>query len=240
MCTVTWVHQDGGYHLLCNRDEKLTRGPAFAPAVFMRGGIRYIAPVDSDCGGTWLTVNELGLSLCLLNGEAPVRQVRPIRSRGLLLPELAWTESSAECCLRIQHLDLRQFSPFTLLVMEPGCPAAVARWNGADLAIDASADSQMPLASSSYDAARVRDFRRQEFARLAARAGRIDPALLYWFHTDHGSSPSAYTPCMHRHDAETVSFSWVVVTRDEIRFLYSPAAPCRSGASAQQILRRAA
>jgi hypothetical protein len=31
---------------------------------------------------------------------------------------------------------------------------------------------------------------------------------------------------MHRPDANTVSFTWVTVTAAEIRFLYSPSAPC--------------
>jgi len=240
MCTVSWTHQNGGYHLLCNRDEKRTRGTAFARAVFLRGGVCYIAPVDSDCGGTWLTANELGLSVCLLNGEAERRQAAPLLSRGLLLKELAWSESSAECRLRVRHLDLRTYAAFTLLVLEPGNPATVAQWDGADLTIDADADSRMPLTSSSFDAAGAREYRMREFARLVGSREHIDPAHLYWFHSDHGASPGAYSPCMHRDDAETVSFSWVVVTRDEIRFLYSPAPPCRSIASEQKILTRAA
>ena len=50
MCTVSWVQQTGGYHLLANRDEKRTRGRAFAPAIRECGGVRYVAPIDSDFG----------------------------------------------------------------------------------------------------------------------------------------------------------------------------------------------
>lgn len=240
MCTVSWVHEPDGYHLLCNRDEKRTRGAAFAPAVFMRGGVRYISPVDVDFGGTWLSVNEFGVSACLLNGDPAVGPVYPRRSRGLLLRELAWAESSAECTLWLQQLDLGPFAPFTLLVMEPGQTASLAFWNGQDLTVDPSADSHMPLTSSSYDAAGVRRSRLNEFAHRVAAAERLDPALLYWFHSSHGSSPDAYSACMHRDDAQTVSFSWVIVTRDAVRFLYSPAAPCQCSPSEQQILLRAA
>ena len=69
MCTVSWVHQPGGYHLLSNRDEKRTRGTASAPALVERGGVRFIAPIDADFGGTWIAANEFGISLCLLNGD---------------------------------------------------------------------------------------------------------------------------------------------------------------------------
>src|ERR1041384_8245608 len=81
VCTVSWVHQPGGYHLLCNRDEKRTRGAAFAPQVLERGGVRYIAPIDSECGGTWLSANEFGLSVCLLNGAADAEPWGLRRSR---------------------------------------------------------------------------------------------------------------------------------------------------------------
>ncbi|PWT90672.1 MAG: hypothetical protein C5B56_05030, partial [Proteobacteria bacterium] len=69
MCTVSWVHQPDGYHLLCNRDEKRTRGVASGPRLQRCGGVNYLAPMDPDFGGTWIATNEFGISLCLLNGE---------------------------------------------------------------------------------------------------------------------------------------------------------------------------
>jgi transport and Golgi organization protein 2 len=242
VCTVSWVHQPAGYHLLVNRDEKLTRGRAIAPVEVMTGGIRYVAPVDPDFGGTWLAVNEFGMSLCLLNGDGgsagsgtPAR-----RSRGLVLRELAWVPSSAECVLWLWQLDLGRFAPFTLLVLEPDKSGIVAEWNGECLTLDPAGEAHMPLTSSSYDAEGVRRFRRDEFAHQVGLAGGVDPALLYRFHSSHGASPDAYSPCMHRGDAETVSFSWVVVTQRDIRFLYLPTAPCRSMPCKQKVLMRAA
>ena len=106
------------------------------------------------------------------------------------------------------------------------------------------AAAQMPLTSSSFDSCGVRRFRLGEFARRAGMAARVDPALLYQFHASHGTAvdatADAYSPCMHREDAETVSFSWVVVTREEVRFLYSPSAPCRCSPCEQKLLARAA
>src|SRR5438309_2244805 len=77
-------------------------------------------------------------------------------------------------------------------------------------------------------------------AERVTPAADAAPADLYWFHRSHGEEANAYSPCMHRGDAETVSFSWTVVTREEIRFTYSPAAPCQWSASEQRILMRAA
>jgi hypothetical protein len=124
--------------------------------------------------------------------------------------------------------------------LEPGRPAILARWDGSELAIDPAGDAYMPLTSSSYDTEGVRRSRLNEFASRLNPARPLDPALLYCFHSSHGAKPDAYSTCMHRSDAETVSFSWVIVTRDAIRFLYSPGAPCQSRPSEQQILLRAA
>jgi hypothetical protein len=241
MCTVSWVHQPGGYHLLSNRDEKLTRGTAFAPALVERGGVRFIAPMDADCGGTWIAANEFGISLCLLNGDAgTARPGPPPRvSRGLLLGELARASTGGECVAWLKRLDLGPFAPFALVVLAADRPTILADWNGEGLTMDPAGDSQMPLTSSSYDALGVRRSRLREFARQVG-ASRIGPDILYRFHTSHGASPDAYSPCMHRADAETVSFSWVTVTREEVRFLYSPSAPCRHSSAAQQILTRSA
>jgi len=240
MCTVSWVHQAEGYHLLCNRDEKRTRGTAFAPRVVMRGGVRYTSPVDSDGGGTWISANEYGLSLCLLNGSAGLQTSDARRSRGLLVRELAWAPSAGECTLWLRHLDLRCYAPFSLVVLEPRHSAILAHWDGLQLTIDPAGDRHTPLTSSSYDAEGVRRSRLNEFARRVGGAGSFDPALLYWFHSSHGTAPDAYSTCMHRKDAETVSFSWVVVSRDSIRFLYLPGAPCQSNPSEQQVLVRTA
>ena len=241
MCTVTWTARADGYHLLCNRDELHTRRPALAPHILERGGVRYIAPLDSEFGGTWIAVNEFGMSLCLLNG-APIQASTGAarRSRGLLLPELVWASGSAECALWLKQLDLGRFAPFTLLVLEPGQPALVADWDRGSLRLDPAADARMPLTSSSVDPAGVCRSRAGEFENYVGSDGAIDPAALYRFHSSHGPRAGAYSACMHRDDAATVSFSWAIVTGRQVRFLYSPGAPCQWSPTRQQILARAA
>jgi hypothetical protein len=216
VCTVSWLHQPGGYHLLCNRDEKRSRGIADPPRLFERGGADYIAPIDADFGGTWIAVNEHGISLCLLNG----RSGRGTQSRGLIIPDLIWSRSIDDCAFLLRQSDLSPFAPFTLLMLEPGQPAAVAAWDGMCLTLDP--DARAPLTSSSYDPDGVRRERLREFARLKP----ADLASLRRFHTSHAGSSGAHAACMHRPDAETVSFSEVNVRDGRIRFHYLPAAPC--------------
>src|SRR5262245_12838820 len=94
MCTVSWLHQRDGYILLCNRDERRTRKPASGPRI-AGGVVRYIAPVDGDHGGSWIGVNHLGLTLCLLNryGKWRAEPDRDYTSRGLLLTALLELEA---------------------------------------------------------------------------------------------------------------------------------------------------
>lgn len=236
MCTVSWVHQTDGYHLLCNRDEKRTRGRALPPRIMKREGVHYIAPLDTDAGGTWLAVNERGVSFCLLNGGLGGSG----RSRGLIIPELAAATSVYECALRVKQLDLVPHAPFSLVMLEPARSAFLAQWDGRELVLDPAGDAHMPMTSSSYDPDGVRKARLHDFARCVGSSPALDASLLYWFHASHGPAPDAYSTCMHREDAETVSFSWVTVTYNEIRFLYLPGAPCRCHPGEQRILARAA
>ena len=234
MCTVSWTHHADGYHLLCNRDEQRSRGPAAAPGVFELSCTRFVSPIDGDHGGTWIAVNEHGIGLCLLNGRRS-ETAGGERSRGYVIPELIWLRTIDDCGFILRESHLRAFAPFTLLMLEPGLPAAMAAWDGMALAIDRDADRRAPLVSSSFDPEGVRRSRSREFARHIGK----DAASLYRFHASHGKAPGPYSPCMHRPDAETVSFSWVVVNRDEIRFFYLPASPCQCVPGAQKILSRA-
>jgi hypothetical protein len=228
MCTVSWIHQPNGYQLFCNRDEKLTRKAAGPPAVLSRDGIRFVSPVDGDAGGTWIATNEFGLSLCLLNG----RPSHPgSRSRGLLLLDLVSATDTDEILQRASDLDFGCYAPFSLAVLKPGRYAALIRWNGISKTFLRRAEHYMPLISSSFDPDGVEAKRRAEFHRLRKREGRFHAGLLCLFHAAHGDAPNAYSPCMHREDAETVSFTWVRVGEDRAEWLYKPSAPCKYASS---------
>lgn len=223
MCTASWVHEDGGFQLLFNRDEKRTRLPAEAPRLGLQDGVRTILPADGDHGGAWISVNERGIALCLLNGAYGVGG---LRSRGLLLSDLAGARTADEAMERLESAGLSRYAAFTMAALQPGRKAAMAEWDGVAVKIIEDGDAQAPLTSSSFDAAGVRVKRRAEFERITG--GQCDDAArLFQFHESHGRGADAFSPCMHRADAETVSFSWVKVTPGEVSFFYTPAAPCR-------------
>jgi Transport and Golgi organisation 2 len=230
MCTVSWIRDDAGYELFFNRDEKLVRKKALAPCPAARGGVRFLAPVDGDFGGTWIATNEFGVTICLLNGANLTGSCggdgRAIRSRGLLLPELISSPSVAAVCERVRTADWAVYAPFTLVALGPGQPPALVEWDGARKIVRFQDESYLMLTSSSFDTEAVRARRQEEFRSLVASSGQVDAELLARFHGSHLPTRSAYSTCMHRPDAETVSFSRIRVSEGGSEFLYNPAAPC--------------
>jgi hypothetical protein len=230
MCTVSWIQNSDRYHLLCNRDEKRTRKRAMPPQFKESLGTRYLAPTDGDSGGSWIAANQYGLSLCLLNGDqlpAPPDAMSHRRSRGLLLLDLIPLASLADLRGQIVNSDLSCYAPFTLLALELGLPALVGEWNGRQNTLYELASPVSMLTSSSFDTVSVRNYRQERFNATA-------PSLteLSRFHRSHSAGPSAYSICMHRADAETVSLSQVCMTAHQVEFVYTPAAPCRSAHAA--------
>jgi hypothetical protein len=229
MCTVSWLHREdaGGYELFCNRDERHTRLAALPPRVRELRGVRFIAPTDGDGGGTWVGVNEFGLTLCLLNRYQEVApfQPSPRTSRGLLLLELMDAASPEAALGRLPDLRLARFQPFTLVAVAARGPALRAIWDGR--ACTTARDAAPPLTSSSFETPRVIAAREDYFKHLAVASGGTDPLLLRKFHASHFPAAGAYSACLHRADARTVSFSHITVAAEEVKFSYHPDAPCK-------------
>ena len=232
MCTVTWLRERGGYTLLCNRDELLSRKTALVPAVKQHGGVRFIAPEDGDYGGAWIAVNQFALSVCLLNRyQDSGADGTNHTSRGLLLLDMAECSSGAEVLRKVRAVDLIRFQPFSLLALEPDRDALVIEWTGSTCSIRDEGESAMPLSSSSYKTASVIEARRSCFEQLTTGRSRLDAATLFRFHASHSPGRSAYSPCMHRENSRTVSFSSIKATRDAVEFRYHPDSPCTISAT---------
>ncbi|MGB0332699.1 MAG: NRDE family protein [Planctomycetota bacterium] len=161
MCTLTWTRHRGeaigpdGYRLWFNRDELRARGREVPPHVKQTaGGLRYIAPADSDAGGTWIAANELGITVALLNGYRSSRgEPRDgWTSRGHLVRELAGIRSLTDAWRRLTPERLQPFRPLVLAVLTPARPALIARWDGQDVTLDPRGQRQLPVTSSSYAA----------------------------------------------------------------------------------------
>lgn len=225
MCTATWLINQNGYELFFNRDELKTRLEGIPPKLANAGGVRYISPVDSEAGGTWIAVNEYGFSACLLNFYAPTigrKSYAGSVSRGRIIHLVIKSRSTAEAEERITREDLHRYRPFSLLLFCPGNWPVRLRWRGAgNLGISRS--PSVPQSSSSFETEKVVESRKRLHTRKYS-ASNVSGLLRY--HRSHEPIEGPYSVCMHRKDAETHSFSHISVTQQRVGFSYTAGSPC--------------
>jgi hypothetical protein len=229
VCTVTWFHEAVGYQLFFNRDERRARKPAVAPALRRKGSTRFIAPLDGNFGGSWIGVNEHGLTLGLLNGYSGDDLIEPpggYTSRGLLLSELIDSASIPQLSRRLRGCELDAFRSFLFAAFTPDGSNYLGTWRCGKLVERTGLDPDTPLVSSSFESEEVRRGRVELFGRMSDNWHDSRVELHLGFHESHLPERGPYSVCMHRPDAETVSLTWIKVDRERICFRYAPHSPC--------------
>ena len=224
MCSLSWCRYPDGYEVFFNRDERKTRGRALPPSESIKDGIRYLAPRDTDAGGTWLLANEFGLTLGLLNyGTArPLPQppaAAQSQSRGQWLLQWACLADAFQLAEALKDHVPWGCGLFTLVAFDRHQQAAPQawRWNGTDLR---SFRAGLPLCSSSYAPAQVISSRQASFAGLRNHGAE---ALWRWHSKeDH---PSAESARMLRTDAQTWCVSRISVGASQAHWLYREEMP---------------
>jgi hypothetical protein len=227
MCTLSWVPRADGYTVFFNRDEQRSRALGLPPGERVLDGTRLVAPRDPQGGGSWIAANEHGVTLALLNGYGPSRDVPDRVSRGRLVIMLADAAARADVTRRLRALPLARFAPFTLAAFAPGEPVAFGIWDGAVLTIGNRSRPGLLATSSSLDQRRAELERHGAFdAALEGRAP--DERLLDQLHRGHRGQREVAV-CMHRPDAATVSLTRVAVGPALVAMGHEAGAPCRRG-----------
>jgi len=227
MCTVSWCAAPGGYELFFNRDELNARAPEQPPLLALRRGVRFLAPRDGDHGGTWLAVNEHGLTVCLLNdysGRNRTGTAGPRESRGQLVLSVADAPALPAVARRIRSRSLGAVAPFWLLALVPGENPLLLHWSGAALACRHAPIRPPLLTSSSFTTAEVTAARQAAFRQFVQMADHPTARELTGFQRQHDPAAGAFSVAMQRPDAATRSFSHIAVNRRVIRFDYEVAA----------------
>jgi hypothetical protein len=233
MCTVAFAPAaSGGYVLGHNRDERLSRARGIAPALIAAEPLHFLAPRDPEAGGTWIGVNAAGMTVCMLNAaEPPERELpAPPRSRGLVAWEALRQPSAVAILDMLSADDLSDVRSFQLAVASPGSPWSRpsllhVRWNGFGLSWDVLSGAQV-LVSSTKDQARAELERRASWARLLDGAGSVERERIAAWLAGHEPEPGAWSACMHREDARTMSRTVVDVGPEGIRLEYLDGQPC--------------
>jgi hypothetical protein len=232
MCTVTVVPWEGGLRLACNRDERHTR-PAALPPVRRHCGSRWaIHPIDPVGGGTWVAVNNAGLTLALLNvttrpGAASVPSGEASPSRGTIIPALLACDDLSTAVAAAQNLDIARFPPFRLVLADRGGVAEL-RTCGERLRLAGRGSLTGPclFTSSGLGDRLVEGPRRHLFEEWFGAADDW-PARQDVFHRHSWPDRPHLSVCMRRGDARTVSYTVVTVGAEAVSLRYHPDAPDR-------------
>jgi hypothetical protein len=139
------------------------------------------------------------------------------------------------------RLPLGEFRPFVVVVLAAAGRGLWAAWSGADLDLHLDLPREQPLVSSSFCTEEVRRNRVAVFRRMREAAGGAGTTALHLdYHRSHEPAAGPHSPCMHRDDAATVSFSWVEVDERQIRFHYAAHSPCLAAPAPAVVLTRLA
>ncbi len=232
MCTLSWLPDPTGYWVFFNRDERRTRRPGRGPAHQRLGGIRIVAPVDADAGGTWIGVNQFAVTAALLNRyhDAPIDRTPATISRGLLLRSLLDAPSARRLLNRLATTPLEHYQPFTIAAFDRTQTIRLADWNGRELRLSDQTEPGLIRTSSGFDQRTAERTRQARFDAIRL-AGPFSARRLRALHRDHRPAKGPFSICMHRPDARTQSLTEIRVGPATAWVRYRAGAPCRAEAS---------
>lgn len=228
MCTLSFIPTDDGYLAGMNRDELLTR-PVARPAETLKFSAMRVTYPSEPGGGTWIGSNSGGMFLALLNSNdcSHQAQLRKNQSRGALIPKLIWESNLSAVKARLAQVELRGMLPFRLVgIFREELAIAVWRWNGTAVErIDLPWVQHHWFSSSVSDASATRE--RGAACQKASRlrnAGNRD--WLRALHASHIPAPGAFSICVHRDDAATVSYTEISCQGNSVSMEYFAGYPC--------------
>jgi hypothetical protein len=229
MCTVTFIARRNGYALGMNRDEKLTRPAALPPAKRLIDGRAVLFPSEPN-GGTWIGVNDSGMTLALINWYFISERVdgSPV-SRGSIVRSALAARSPAAVSEAFAALPLDRINPFRLLGFFPADQTVVEwRWDLKGVAQLHHFWRTNIWASSGCDEPGAQQTRGKTFGEAMRQGSSGNLNWLRRLHRSHGLQRGPHSICMHRNDAATVSYTEISVSRRTATMRYQTGTPCCS------------
>jgi hypothetical protein len=238
MCTVSFLPTADGYQLAMNRDEELSRMAALPPALRRCGSLRALYPHELS-GGTWIGVNEATVGFALVNWYAkPRRNGADAVSRGIVIPELLSARGVEEASARLAALPRERMNPFRL-IMVSAPEKRIVEWRaeGGALKLLHLPWARQHWFSSGFDEAGANRWRRIACLREAELSSSDSPGWLRRLHRSHHPTKGAFSICMHRVDACTVSFTELSVNASAAAMVYHAGPACKRGPRFTKTLR---
>lgn len=221
-----------GYCLAMNRDEKLARPQGLPPMLRLVDHRRVICPSEHG-GGTWIALNELGVSLALINWYSIIARVEysPI-SRGEVVKTACAADNPRSMETILSTLPLDRVNPFRLIgVFPPSRQIVECRWDLKKLEVKKCAWEPQQWISSGFDEPEAQRNRSQTFQQSLEQKSVGSLGWLRRLHRSHAPGKGPFSTCMHRSDAATVSYTEVVVLKSKGSLRYLDTAPCEHQSS---------
>jgi hypothetical protein len=230
MCSVTFWPRRGGYLLAMNRDESLARVAGLPPARFVVGSRTAVHPQEPG-GGTWISANDSGVGIALINWYAiRSRAPQPAASRGGVVLALRNCATMEEAEAGLGELPLARMNPFRVTgFFETERRVCEWRWNLDELVCLRHDWSPRQWLSSGYDEATAQRVRAATFDSLRRQADAGSLPWLRRLHASHGPKRGPFSTCMHRTDAATVSYTEIEVAETAVVMRHKPGPPCCAG-----------
>ncbi len=232
MCTVTFIARRNGYLLGMNRDEQLCRAPASSPEKRLLGNRSALFPCESS-GGTWIGVNDSGVTFALINWYAvTARATGSIISRGHVVRSALALDAIDQVSATLTGDQLQRVNPFRLIAVFPKHEEVVEwSWDREALRHTHHPWKTATWISSGFDEPGAQKTRSLVYSEALSKPSVGTQDWLRQLHASHAPSMGPYSHCMHREDAATVSYTEVEVTAQRISMGYAPRSPCHSFAS---------
>jgi hypothetical protein len=229
MCTVSFVPNGNGFYLGMNRDESRLRTAACPPEIHGTAGDFSIYPSEPG-SGTWIGINASGLCLALINWhQVPRRAVDPVVSRGIVVRELISARTTEDLPGLLGDLPLKAMPPFRMISFSlRESLVREFRWDQ-NRVIAVSHDWRAKhWFSSGLDEPSVERVR----SNVCQEAWREpDAGELGWLrrlHRSHLPNRGGFSICMHRDDANTVSYTEITFSNGDGTMRYHPGPLCRA------------
>jgi Transport and Golgi organisation 2 len=227
MCTVSFLARKNGYVLAMNRDEKRTRAIGLPPSKKIINGRTLLSPSEPG-GGTWIALNDSGVTFALINWYSIRPQVKSRRvSRGRVVNTVGTAFTPDFATVALAQLPLKQINPFRLIGFFPATQEiAEWRWDLEKLVRKKSPWKMQQWISSGFDELTAQRVRSKVFRQALKQktAGSLD--WLRRLHRSHLPQSGPFSTCMHRADAATVSCSEITVFKHKATLRYYAGAPC--------------
>jgi hypothetical protein len=227
MCTVTFIPRRKGYCLGMNRDEKRSRAKGLPPAIRNINGRRVLYPSEPS-GGTWIALNETGVSLALINWySVAARAEGGVISRGTIIPSIGAADSSALAHARLSALPLNRINPFRLVgVFADSQEISEWRWDLRQLTRSCRPWRAQQWISSGFDERKAQKVRSTTFRKALNQRNAGSLRWLRRLHRSHAPHSGPFSICMHRDDAVTVSYTEICLDRNRAAMKHANSAGC--------------